>query len=169
MMGIGYGSGENRALDAATQAINSNLLEASIQGASRVLFSIAGGPDLTLATRSTLQPARWKPWAVDEDANIIYGQIIDEGLGDQVRITIIATGLLSHHAGRHGLRQRPQRPVRLHGAGARHVHVEPEPSHVSGRHVRQCGIHPHRRRKYIPDFVVAKPIGIAYDRMRENA
>ena len=49
MMGIGYGTGENRALDAATQAINSNLLEASIQGASRVLFSIAGGPDLTLA------------------------------------------------------------------------------------------------------------------------
>ncbi len=49
MMGIGLASGDNRALDAAQQAINSNLLEASIAGASRVLFSIAGGPDLTLA------------------------------------------------------------------------------------------------------------------------
>lgn len=48
MMGIGLASGENRALDAAQQATNSNLLEASIAGASRVLFSIAGGPDLTL-------------------------------------------------------------------------------------------------------------------------
>lgn len=90
MMGIGYGSGENRALDAATQAINSNLLEASIQGASRVLFSIAGGPDLTLAEVDAA--ARAMEAVVDEDANIIYGQIIDEGLGDQVRITIIATG-----------------------------------------------------------------------------
>ena len=90
MMGIGYGTGENRALDAATQAINSNLLEASIQGASRVLFSIAGGPDLTLAEVDAA--ARAMEAVVDEDANIIYGQIIDEGLGDQVRITIIATG-----------------------------------------------------------------------------
>ena len=90
MMGIGYGSGENRALDAATQAINSNLLEASIQGASRVLFSIAGGPELTLAEVDAA--ARAMEAVVDEDANIIYGQIIDEGLGDQVRITIIATG-----------------------------------------------------------------------------
>ena len=90
MMGIGFGSGENRALDAATQAINSNLLEAEIQGASRVLFSIAGGPDLTLAEVDAA--ARAMEAVVDEDANIIYGQIIDESLGDQVRITVIATG-----------------------------------------------------------------------------
>ena len=90
MMGIGFGTGENRALDAATQAINSNLLEAEIQGASRVLFSIAGGPDLTLAEVDAA--ARAMEAVVDEDANIIYGQIIDESLGDQVRITVIATG-----------------------------------------------------------------------------
>ncbi len=90
MMGIGFGTGENRALDAATQAINSNLLEAEIQGASRVLFSIAGGPDLTLAEVDAA--ARAMEAVVDEDANIIYGQIIDETLGDQVRITVIATG-----------------------------------------------------------------------------
>ncbi len=90
MMGIGFGTGENRALDAATQAINSNLLEASIQGASRVLFSIAGGSDLTLAEVDAA--ARAMEAVVDEDANIIYGQIIDDALGDQVRITVIATG-----------------------------------------------------------------------------
>lgn len=90
MMGIGFGAGENRALDAATQAINSNLLEASIQGASRVLFSIAGGSDLTLAEVDAA--ARAMEAVVDEDANIIYGQIIDDTLGDQIRITVIATG-----------------------------------------------------------------------------
>ena len=90
MMGIGFGTGENRALDAATQAINSNLLEASIQGASRVLFSIAGGSDLPLAEVDAA--ARAMEAVVDEDANIIYGQIIDDTLGDQIRITVIATG-----------------------------------------------------------------------------
>ena len=90
MMGIGFGTGENRALDAATQAINSNLLEASIQGASRVLFSIAGGSDLTLAEVDAA--ARAMEAVVDEDANINYGQIIDDTLGDQIRITVIATG-----------------------------------------------------------------------------
>ncbi len=90
MMGIGISSGENRALDAAQQATNSALLEASIAGASRVLFSIAGGPDLTLTEVD--EAARTVEACADENANIIYGQIIDEGMGDSVRITVIATG-----------------------------------------------------------------------------
>ena len=90
MMGIGIASGESRALDAAQQAINSSLLESSIAGASRVLFSIAGAPDLTLAEVD--EAARTVEACADENANIIYGQIIDESLGDQVRITVIATG-----------------------------------------------------------------------------
>ena len=90
MMGIGLASGENRALEAAQQATNSNLLEASIQGASRVLFSIAGGPDLTLTEVS--EAARTVEACADDNANIIYGQIIDEELRDAVRITVIATG-----------------------------------------------------------------------------
>ena len=90
MMGIGLASGENRALEAAQQATNSNLLEASIAGASRVLFSIAGGPDLTLTEVDAA--ARTVEACADENANIIYGQIIDEGMQDQVRITVIATG-----------------------------------------------------------------------------
>ena len=90
MMGIGIASGENRALDAAQQATNSSLLEASIAGASRVLFSIAGGSDLTLSEVDAA--ARTVEACADENANIIYGQIIDEGMQDQVRITVIATG-----------------------------------------------------------------------------
>lgn len=94
MMGIGLASGENRALEAAQQAINSNLLEASIQGASRVLFSIAGGPDLTLT--EVADAARTIEMCADDNANIIYGQIIDEDMKDAVRITVIATGFKSN-------------------------------------------------------------------------
>ena len=90
IMGIGISSGENRALDAAQQATSSNLLETSIQGASRVLFSIAGSSDLTLTEVS--EAARIVETCADENANIIYGQIIDEDLRDAVRITVIATG-----------------------------------------------------------------------------
>ena len=90
MMGIGVASGENRALDAAQQATNSSLLEASIAGATRVLFSIAGGPNLTL--NEVDEAARTVEACADENANIIYGQIIDEAMGDEVRITVIATG-----------------------------------------------------------------------------
>ena len=90
MMGIGIASGENRAIDAATQAINSKLLEHSIAGASRVLFSIAGSADLTLSEVD--EAARVVESCADENANIIYGQIIDEEMGDNIRITVIATG-----------------------------------------------------------------------------
>ncbi len=90
MMGIGIASGENRALEAAQQATNSNLLETSIQGASNVLFSIAGGPDLTLT--EVADAARTIEMCADKNANIIYGQIIDENMADAVRITVIATG-----------------------------------------------------------------------------
>ena len=96
MMGIGLSTGENRALDAAQQATNSSLLEASIQGASRVLFSIAGGPDLTLTEVS--DAARTIEMCADENANIIYGQIIDEDMKDAVRITVIATGFKNQPA-----------------------------------------------------------------------
>lgn len=90
MMGIGIAEGENRALDAATTATNSALLETNIQGATRVLFSIAGGLDLTLT--EIADAAHTIEACADENANIIYGQIVDESLGDAVRVTVIATG-----------------------------------------------------------------------------
>ena len=97
MMGIGIATGENRALDAAQQATNSNLLETTIAGASRVLFSIAGGPDLTLTEVDAA--ARIVEACADESANIIYGQIVDEAMGDAVRITVIATGFTQNQYG----------------------------------------------------------------------
>ncbi|MDR2721522.1 MAG: cell division protein FtsZ [Coriobacteriaceae bacterium] len=96
MMGIGRSTGENRALDAAQQATNSKLLEASIAGASRVLFSIAGSSDLTLAEVD--EAARTIEGCADDSANIIYGQIIDDALGEEVRITVIATGFKAAQA-----------------------------------------------------------------------
>ncbi|MCF0103956.1 MAG: cell division protein FtsZ, partial [Eggerthellaceae bacterium] len=90
MMGIGLASGENRALEAAQHATNSSLLETSIAGATRVLFSIAGSSDLTLAEVDAA--ARTIESCADDSANIIYGQIIDEQMGDDVRVTVIATG-----------------------------------------------------------------------------
>ncbi len=90
LMGIGSATGETRALDAAQQATNSRLLESSISGATRVLFSIAGSDQLTLTEVD--EAARTVEACADENANIIYGQIIDNDLGDEVRITVIATG-----------------------------------------------------------------------------
>ena len=90
MMGIGVGSGDNRAVDAATQAISSPLLENSIDGADRVLLSIAGGPNLGLHEVS--EAASIVSDAVSPDVNLIFGTVIDDNLGDTVRITVIATG-----------------------------------------------------------------------------
>lgn len=90
MMGIGIAEGDGRAIEAATQATNSRLLESSIAGASRVLFSIAGSSDLTLSEVD--EAARIVEQCADDNANIIYGQIIDDAMGDRVRITVIATG-----------------------------------------------------------------------------
>ena len=90
LMGIGISSGENRAVDAASQAISSRLLESSIQGASKVLFSIAGSENITLA--EVADAAQVVEECADENANIIYGQIVDPEMGDEIRITVIATG-----------------------------------------------------------------------------
>lgn len=90
LMGIGEGQGDNAAIDAAKIAVNSPLLETSIQGAKGVLYNITGGPNLGLAQVN--EASRIISEAVHEDANIIFGTAIDETLDDTVRITVIATG-----------------------------------------------------------------------------
>lgn len=90
LMGIGAASGENRALDAAEQAIASPLLEASIEGAQGVLLSFQGGSDLGLFEIN--DAARLVQEVVHPEANIIVGSAIDESMGDQIRITVIAAG-----------------------------------------------------------------------------
>ena len=92
-MGIGRASGENRAEDAAKQAIQSPLLETSIEGARGVIINITGGSDLGLQEINTA--AELVQRSVDPEANIIWGSVIDESLGDEIVITVIATGFES--------------------------------------------------------------------------
>ena len=98
MMGIGTSSWDTRAVDAAQQAISSPLLESSIDGATRVLLSIAGSKDLGIQEIS--DAADVVANAVDPEANIIFGTVVDESLGDQVRITVIATGFSDSNVNR---------------------------------------------------------------------
>jgi len=89
-MGIGRGSGENRAVEAAKQAIQSPLLETTIDGATGILLNITGGESLGLFEVN--EAAELVAQAAHPDANIIFGAVIDENLEDEVRITVIATG-----------------------------------------------------------------------------
>ena len=89
-MGIGYADGDKRALEAARQAIESPLLETTIDGAKGVLINVTGGPDLGLAEIN--EAALLIQDAADPEANIIFGADISEDMGDGVRITVIATG-----------------------------------------------------------------------------
>jgi len=90
LMGIGRARGENRALEAARMAVSSPLLEASIDGARGVLLTINGGSDLGLYEVN--ESAEVIAQAADPDANIIFGTVIDDALGDEVKITVIAAG-----------------------------------------------------------------------------
>src|SRR2546426_6874830 len=95
LMGIGTASSENRAVEAAKQAISSPLLEESVEGAAGILLNITGGKDLGLFEVN--EAAEIVQSAADSNANIIFGAVIDESLADEVRVTVIATGF--HHRG----------------------------------------------------------------------
>jgi cell division protein FtsZ len=120
MMGAAVAQGENRAVEAAQKAISSPLLEeVSIQGARGVLINITGGPDLSL--HEVNEAATLIQEEADDDANIIFGAVIDEALGDEIRITVIATGFGEHADDRHARpasegRQTEGRTVRRVGA-----------------------------------------------------
>ena len=89
-MGIGRASGENRAEEAAKAAINSPLLESSVEGARGVLLNITAGPDLGIFEVNTAAELVQKN--IDPDANLIFGAVIDEKMGDEMSVTVIATG-----------------------------------------------------------------------------
>ncbi len=89
-MGIGVASGENRAEDAAKQAIQSPLLETSIEGARGVIINITGGSEVGLHEANTA--AELIQRSADPEANIIFGSVTDDSMGDEIRITVIATG-----------------------------------------------------------------------------
>jgi len=93
LMGIGFGSGDQRAADAARDAVASPLLETSIDGARGILFNITGGTDLTL--HEVNEAAEIVRAAADKDANIIFGTVIDEKMSGEIKITVVATGFVS--------------------------------------------------------------------------
>ena len=90
LMGIGTGSGDNRAIEAANASISSPLLELSIDGARGILFTITGGD--TLGMQEVAEAAKVVTNSADDDAKVIFGAVIDESMGEEIRITVIATG-----------------------------------------------------------------------------
>jgi cell division protein FtsZ len=90
LMGIGTAAGENRATEAARSAVSSPLLESSIEGATGILLNVTGGPDIGLFEVN--EAAQVVTSAADQNANVIFGAVIDESLRDEVRVTVIATG-----------------------------------------------------------------------------
>lgn len=94
LMGIGHASGENRAVEAAKQAIASPLLELSIDGARGILFTITGGRDLSM--HEVAEAAKIITGSADEDAKVIFGATIDDTIKEEVRITVVATGFDGH-------------------------------------------------------------------------
>jgi len=90
LMGIGQASGENKAIEAAKMAINSPLLEMSIEGARGILFTIVGGSNLTM--HEVNEAAKIITSSADEDAKIIFGAVIDPKFKDEIKITVVATG-----------------------------------------------------------------------------
>jgi cell division protein FtsZ len=117
LMGIGAASGESRAAEAARTAVSSPLLEASIEGATGILLNISGPPDIGLFEVN--EAAEVVTSAADQNANVIFGAVIDDALKDEVRVTVIATGF---GAGRRARRRRealvvPEEPPEGRPAG----------------------------------------------------
>jgi cell division protein FtsZ len=111
LMGIGTASGESRASEAAKAAISSPLLEESVEGATGILLNITGGRDLGLFEVN--EAAELIHSAADANSNIIFGAVIDEGMGDEIRVTVIATGF--DHGGVRAAREERTRPPRDRG------------------------------------------------------
>jgi cell division protein FtsZ len=116
LLGIGMGTGERRAIDAAEHAVASPLLETSMEGARSILLSITGGTNLSLWEVN--EAAKAVAEAAHPDANIIFGAMLDEKLDDQVWVTVVATG--------YGDARTPRRPREVEANGqARQPASEP--------------------------------------------
>jgi cell division GTPase FtsZ len=132
LMGIGVGLGADRATEAAKAAISSPLLESSIDGAKGVLLSIAGPTDLTLHEVNLAADAITR--VAHPDANIIFGAVVDDALGEEVRVTVVAAGFdkTSPSSGSADLNRFENRlsrlleePVRSEGRGSHEEHALP--------------------------------------------
>jgi cell division protein FtsZ len=143
LMGIGSARGDGRALKAAEIAINSPLLEASMEGAQGVLMSVAGGSDLGLFEIN--EAASLVQEAAHPEANIIFGTVIDDSLGDEVRVTVIAAGFDAGSPGRKPIVGAGTRGIASGRAGAVNstlfepVDAASVPGHTNGATVRIGG------------------------------
>jgi cell division protein FtsZ len=126
LMGIGRATGENRAVEAARQAIASPLLEASFDSARRILFNVSGPADLRLG--EIRQAAEEIREHADDDANIIFGASFDKSLGEDVLVTLIATGLDGHQRPRRAPVEAPVDRVKPAIAEARRPPKRPAPA-----------------------------------------
>jgi cell division protein FtsZ len=147
LMAIGRGGGEDRCIDAAKAAISSPLLEMSIEGATGVLYNISGGGDLSIAEVS--EAAEIIRAAADEDAEIIFGTTLDDSLGRDVSITLIATGF----QGGRSSRQRPMADRRSQ---------RPAPSTETGTTTP-----PRQRQPVMPDDEWSEPAILRFLRERQ--
>ena len=136
LMGIGAARGDGRALKAAEIAINSPLLEASMEGAQGVLMSIAGGSDLGLFEIN--EAASLVQDSAHPEANIIFGTVIDDSLGDEVRVTVIAAGFEAGSASRKPV-------VSPAAAGTSQVIASARAGAVTPASPRRCSTRPPRR------------------------
>jgi cell division protein FtsZ len=109
MMGIGQASGENRAAEAARAAVSSPLLETSIEGATGILLNITGGPEIGLFEVN--EAAEVVTSAADQNANVIFGAVIDDAVGDEVHVTVIATGFGAGRRRRRGVTTAAETPL----------------------------------------------------------
>jgi cell division protein FtsZ len=107
LLGIGYGAGEKRAVDAARKAIENPLLETNLDGAKKVIFAVSGGLDLTPV--EVQEAAAVIEEILDDDVNMIWGMSFDESFDDEVKVTIIATGF--EEQSKESVIKKPQRDL----------------------------------------------------------
>ena len=171
LLGIGMGTGERRAIDAAEQAVASPLLETSMEGARSILLSITGGPDISLWEVN--EAAKAVAEAAHPDANIIFGAMVDDKLEDQVWVTVVATGF-----GDQPRRRNRERSVRsASGRGRRGPRLQRSDGRAGVSRQRATGhpqpsVAPRRRARTSPEFIAAplrsRRWPLADDRLRRR-
>jgi cell division protein FtsZ len=107
LLGIGYGAGEKRAVEAARKAIENPLLEENLDGAKSIIFAVSGGYDLTPA--EVREAAAVVEEIIDPDVNFFWGMTLDESMDDEVKVTIIATGF--EEQSKEKILKQPQRDI----------------------------------------------------------
>jgi len=149
LMGTGLARGESRAIEAATNAISSPLLEnVSIDGATGIIINVTGGPDLSL--HEINEASTLITDAADENAEVIFGAVIDETVGDQIRVTVIATGFGS------GAPKHPEVPVHVNNQ-SHFTYMPLPPNFAQPQQVSYQGVNPQFGYGYYPSVNPVQP------------